>query len=252
MPRIYLSNDVSDVTGYKQAYVDMKSPITTALSNSATTTTASGTSIQATATAGGTALKWITAPLGAATTLATIGFVNIWAKETNASGNCTVSIQLFPYSAAVEGSVCLTDTAYTVELTTSYVAQRYATAAVTSQAFAVGDRLVIKIFIINVGTMGALTGGALVDYDAPTEGVDGDTYIDIQEPFRVNKQQFGAGTAPHDPAVSTGYCTNMINVLNEGIAHGYYPMNAQIRAAIDSVTYERNLLSPVTKQVIPT
>ena len=252
MPRIYLSADVSDVTGYSQAYVDMKSPNTTTLTNSATATTASGTSIQATATTGGTALKWITAPIGAAVTLVTQVFVNIWAKESNAANNCTVSIQLFPYSAAAEGSVFLTDTSYATELTTSYVAQRYTTAAATSQAFAVGDRLVIKLFIINVGTMGAAASGALIDYDAPTEGVDGDTFIDIQEPFRVNKFQFGASTNIVNPGFGDGYYTNTIDALNQGVTSKLFPMNSTVRAAIDATTFQRNLLSPVTKQVIPT
>ncbi len=252
MPRIYLSNDVSDVSGYKQAYVDMRSPNTTALTLSTTTTTGSGTSIQCTDTAAGTALKWITPPLGAAQTLVTKVFCNIWAKETSAAANCTVSIQLFPYAAASEGSVFLTDTAYTTELTTSFACQRYITAAATSQVFAATDRLVIKLFIINVGTMGAVTGGALVDYDGPTENADGDTYIDIQEDFRVNKKQFGAITNITQPYISAAKLNGMIGNLNEIVTAGYAPMNATIRKSIDQLQFELNNLAPRNSQTIPT
>ncbi len=251
MPRIYLSNDASDVAGYKQAYVDMRSPNTTALTLSTTTTTGSGTSIQATDTAGGTALKWITPPFLTAKTLVTQVFCNIWAKETSVAANCTVSIQLFPYSAASEGSVFLTDTAYTTELTTSFLAQRYTTVAATSQAFAAGDRLVIKLYIINVGTMGAVTGGALIDYDSPNENTDGDTYIDIQEAWRVNKPQFGAGTAPINPGPSTGYYTKAIDTIRDAMGLGLFTTDAKITCAIDQLTYQRNLTSPVTKQATP-
>ncbi len=252
MPRIYLSNDASDVAGYKQAYVDMRSPNTTVLTASKTTTTASGDDIQATDTAGGTALKWITAPFGAATTLATSVFVNCWAKETSAAANCTVAFNLTLYTAAAESTVFLDDDGYTTELTTSFVGVRYATTAVTSQAFAVGDRMVIKIYASAVGTMGAVAGGMVVDYDGPTEGADGDTYLDFQEPFRVNKFQFGAGTAPIIPALGDGFFTRGIDALNDGVNFGFFPMNATIRSAVDAMTFQRNLLSPVTKQAIPT
>ncbi len=253
MPRIYLSNDASDVSAtYKQAYVDMRSPNTTALTLSTTTTTGSGDDIQATDTAGGNALAWITPPLGAAVTLATKVFINIWAKETSAAANCTVAVTLTLYTAAAESTVFLDDDAFTTELTTSFAANRYASTAVTSQAFAAGDRLVIKIYASAVGTMGAVTGGFLVDYDGPTEGSDGDSYLDIQEPFRVNKMQFGAGTAPLDPSSSDGHLTRGIDTLNDYVGRKFFPMNCTIRKAIDQLTFERNLLSPVTKQVIPT
>ncbi len=253
MPRIYLSNDASDVAGYKQAYVDMRSPNTTVLATSATTTTGSGDDIQCTDTAGGTALAWITAPFGAAKTLVTQVFCNVWAKEATAAANCCPAITLTLYTAAAESTVILDDDALATETSAvSTLANRWMTAAVTSQAFAAGDRLVIKLYASAVGTMGAVTGGLVISYDSPTENTAGDTYIDIQENFRVNKFQYGAGTAPIVPALGDGFFTRGIDAFNDGVNFGFYPMNATIRSAVDALTFQRNLLSPVTKQAIPT
>ncbi len=251
MPRVYLSNDTSDVSGYKLAYVDMRSPNTTALTATATTTTGSGDDIQVTASAGGSALKWITKPIGAAVTLATSVQVNIWAKETSAAANTTIAVNLYPYASASEGSVFLDDDANTTELTTSIAAVRYTTAAVTSQAFAVGDRLVIKLFASAVGTMGAVTGGLVVDYDGPTAGADGDSWIDIVEAFRVNETQTGSGATPFRTYESTGMLTAMIDNMQRGVDIGLYSIDSSIRSAIDTCTFERNLLSPRSAVTTP-
>ncbi len=251
--RIYLSNDASDVSGYKVAYVDMRSPNTTALTLSTTTTTGSGDDIQCTATAGGTALKWITAPFGSAKTLVTQVFCNLWCKETSAAANCGPSIELYPYSASTEGSVFLDDDALQTEITTSFAAVRWMTVAATTTDFAVGDRLVIKVYVSNVGlTMGAVTGGFLFDYDGPTDNADGDSWIDIQEDFRVNKKQYGASTNLTVPGISTGKLQSMITALNDGVTMGYFPMNCTIRKAIDQLQFEQNTLSPRNSQTIPT
>lgn len=249
MPRIWLSNDTSDVSGYKIAYVDMRPPGSTALSTSVTNTTGSGDNIAATDTAGGTALKWITKPLLAAATLVTKVQCNIWAKESNASANAGVGIQLVNYTAAAEDQTFL-DSNDTVECGTSAAAMRWTTVAATSQAFAAGDRLVVKLQAVAVGTMGA-SQTVTIDYGGPTAGADGDTYLDIIESFRVNESQFGSGATPY-LNVAPGRLTGMIDEIQRGIDMGYYSSSATVRSVLDLLTYERNLLCPRTAQTTPT
>ncbi len=244
MPRVYLTNLASDVAGYKLALVDMRNPSSTALVTSATTTTGSGDDIQCTDTAGGTALKWITKPFQAAVTLATKAFLNIWAYEATAAANCNVACNLYPYTTS-EQAIFLDDDSIQTELTTSAAAQRYATVAVTSQAFAIGDRLVLKLFASNAGlTMGAVTGGLVVDYDGPTPGADGDTFIDILENFRVSETQFGSGATSYKQFGSEGRFTSMIDAMQFGVDAGYYGLNSTVRSAIDTCWFERGLLAP--------
>ncbi len=228
----------------------MRSPNTTVLTTAITTTTGSGDNINVTDTAGGTSLKWITKPFLAAATLATKVQCSIWAKETSAAANSGVGVNLYPYSADTEGSVFL-DHNDTVELTTSFAAQRILTAAATSQAFAIGDRLVIKLFAVAVGTMGAVTGGHIIDYDGPTAGADGDTYIDILEDFRCNERQVGSGSTVWDPGMTDAPLTRCIDVLQEMVARKYISNAATVRQVLDSMTFERNILCPRTAITIP-
>lgn len=245
MPRIYLSNDASDVSGYKLAYVDMRSPATTAKTATATTTTASGDDIQVTDAAGGTALKWITKPLLAAATLVTAVHANLWCKETSAAANCGPAVNLYPYTSGSEGSVFLDDDAYQTEITTSIAAVRYTTVAASSTILAAGDRLVIKVFVSNAGlTMGAVTGGFVFDYDGPTAGADGDSWIDILEDFRVSETQVFNGALPFKAGFSTGLLVGMQGAFQRGIDAGLYTADAKVRSALDSIQYELNLQSP--------
>jgi hypothetical protein len=250
MPRIYLTNLASDVTGYKLALVDMKNPSSTALVTSVTNTTGSGDNIQATDTAGGTALKWITKPLVAAATLVTKVHASIWAKESNASANAGLGLNLYPYSAASEGSVFL-DHNDTVEAGTTISAHRFLTAAATSQAFAAGDRLVVKLFVVAVGTMGG-SQTVTIDYDGPTQGADGDSWIDILEDFRVDEVQLQSGASTlYAAGMSAGKLLELRDAFDYGVDRGLWTSAAQIRAARDLVQFELNKICPRTAITIP-
>lgn len=251
MPRIYLTDLASDVSGYKLALVDMKNPSSTALVTSVTATTSSGDNIPATDTSGGTALKWITKPLLASVTMVTKVFVNAWIKESNASANAGVGIALHPYTADSEGSVFL-DANGTVEAGTTIGAERFLTAAATSQAFAAGDRLVIKLQAVAVGTMGA-SQTLTIDYDGPTAGADGDTWIDILEDFRVNETQLKNGTTPLLPrgGNAIGNLLAMQEHIQRGIDYGFYTTDAKVRSALDLLQYEINIAAPRTAISVP-
>jgi len=148
-----------------------------AFTTSVTNTTASGTSIQCTKTAAGTALKWISPELSAPVTIAGTITLNCWAKEGAISANAGMKATVSKYSAGAEGAAFAT-ASKGVELTTSMAVQNF-TATPTSTAFLPGDRIVVTWFVANVGTMGA--GTVTMDYGGKTGAADGDTWVSFTE-----------------------------------------------------------------------
>lgn len=144
--------------------------------NSVTTATASGTNIQCTKTAGGTALAWVSQPFSATATISGDITVNTRAKESGAAVNSKMRCRVYILSAGVETQFGSGDAS--AELTTSDAAQNF-TITPTSQAFAIGDRLVIKFFVTNAGTMAA--GTVTMTYGGATGAAAGDTYISLTE-----------------------------------------------------------------------
>lgn len=152
-----------------------------AFGTSVTNTTASGTLIQWTKTGGGTALKWISPPVGVAFTLSGNITVNAWAKEAAAGNNAGIRMDVAKYSGGSEGAAFGTASfGSPTELTTTILAKNW-TITPSSTAFAIGDRIVFTGYVINVGTMGSGTPGVTIDYSGPTNAADGDTYATLTE-----------------------------------------------------------------------
>jgi len=136
--------------------------------NAITTTTASGTNIPVTETAGGQALTWFTEPITVQVTIpSTSGQVTplIRARESATSVNAGVAITIdrCDNSGTVLSNI-LTTAAIGAELTTSEAA-RTLSYSVTATTMNVGERIKFTIRIVNVGTMGA--GTATVAYNGP-------------------------------------------------------------------------------------
>ena len=160
-------------------YYDM---VTTAGAASATcvvNTAASGTEIQWTQTAGGATAAWITgqAPSGGFTLTTTD--ISIWAHESNMNANCGGRYRVFIRTAAgVETEIGGGPFSDGVEFGTAAAEMLWA-GNVTDQAFAENDRILLKVYITDVGTMASghtctLTFNAA---DAST----GDSFFNIAE-----------------------------------------------------------------------
>ena len=237
MAKIILTNLDSDVSGYKLALVDTRNPSSTALVTSVTAAvaTSGAKKIQLTATSGGTALKWITKPLTSAVTLSAVpAFANTWAKESATTTNAKLQWNIRLYHGAESSTIygTVTDAA---ELSATVASYRIASANLSAQAFAVGDRMVITGYVVNVGLMAA--GTITLDYDGPTAGSDGDTFFHIAEAFPV-KRQLGDGTPAK--GFSRTYYQSLIDQLNQLLSGKMISGEEPIQSMIDRFTVERD------------
>ena len=149
---LYLRNTQSRITGY----YDMDYEIGASTDTGVVTTTASGTEIQWTKTAGGTAMAWISRRIETGFTLTT-ATANIWAIESAASVNAGGRCRIFKYSGGVETELGGGPFDDGVEFSSMSNTLMTWTANVTDTAFAKGDRIIVKFYATNQGTMGAGT-----------------------------------------------------------------------------------------------
>lgn len=142
------------------------------------TATAAGNNIQWTDGAGGTALVWLTNPLQAVTISGAIS-ANIRGLESANTVNSGVSLEIRKYVAADGTTPSIGTTTTSTEFTTSETAKSVTLAAPTSQTLVDGDRLLIRVRLRSVGTMGA--GTATLFINGPTSGASGDTFVTFTE-----------------------------------------------------------------------
>src|SRR5688572_20802671 len=163
------------------SYRDMLATAGSSLTTGVVNTTASGTQIQWTKTAGGSVLEWISGrvPAGGFTLSGTMTF-NIWAQESATAANCGGRVRVFKRTAAGSESE-IGGGPYNdgVEFGTTRAAMNW-TGAPTSTAFAENDRIIVRYYITNVGTMGG-SRTCTMAYDAATGGADGDSWFQINE-----------------------------------------------------------------------
>ncbi len=235
---LYLSNDPSDLSGYLKLYVNTRSPNATTASTAVTNTTAgvTTTTVASTLTAGGTAAKWISAPLTVAVTLALKPLVNLWGLESTASANSLIALQLCQYTTSLQSAFLTTSIG--TELGTTDARVVWLSAAgetMTSTAFAVGDRIAIVPVLGAVGTMGgSLT--STYSYNG-LNGVTGDTYVWVPEDVRV-KQQVGVSTIPAIPGVGAGLFRGYAAALANMNAYGLCGTNATYQMLLDEMNQQ--------------
>lgn len=159
---------------------------------SITTTTASGTNIPITATAGGTALIWYSEPFTDAATISGSVTVNLWGAESANAVNsgAGILIQRTDNAGVVQSSiVAVTNVPATITewpLRASPAAKS-GTYTPTSTSMAVGERIKITVSIRAAGgTMGA--GQADFYYGQnPDTGSIGDSWVQFTEDFRTDQ-----------------------------------------------------------------
>jgi hypothetical protein len=173
---LYLRNTASSLGGAGQKA--MSTTRGTASTTAVTNTTASGTNIPVTLTAGGTAATWwFQVGTGSVTGNLT---ANIRGLVSNTSANAGVAITVDLYGAdgttlignLKTSNIPATATAFTA----TDSAKALASTAVTTQAAYNGCWIKVTLRIINVGTMGA-SQTASISYDGPTASAAGDSYL---------------------------------------------------------------------------
>lgn len=157
--------------------------------NIITTTTAGGTNIQVTATAGGQALTWFSEPITTAITISGTITVNIRGAESANTVNAGRGILIERTdNAGTVLSAILTDRtvpATITEFTTTDAANGAATYTPTSTAMAVGERIKVTLKVRNVGTMGA--GTVTISTNGQASGVGGDSWVRFTENIRTDE-----------------------------------------------------------------
>lgn len=148
-----------------------------------TTTVASGTDIQVTATAGGQALTWFSEPITAAITISGTVTVNIRGLESANTVNSGrgILIERTDNAGTVQSTIVANATvpATITEFTTSDAANGAATYTPTSTAMAAGERIKVTLKVRNVGTMGA--GTVTISHEGAASAAAGDTWVRFNE-----------------------------------------------------------------------
>ena len=238
MSKLFYSGNVSDVSGYRTMFVDTRNPNPpAAIATFVTDTTSGGDNIEMTATAGGTATNFITKPFAADRAIDSVMFVNTWALESNASANATIGVRLAEYTTSEQANFHDVDDG--TEVTTTAALRRWASSAISSTTIDDGNRLVVDMRVVPVGTMGA-SQTLTFDFDTDGNDEDGDSYLQISELIEVDETQYGNGTMVNSPGVSTGYYQDLLALLNSAIAREIISEDSTIRAAVDELEFERD------------
>lgn len=175
--KLFLRNTQDN--GIGSTYYDMLVGAGAAADTAVVDTVASGTEIQWTKTAGGAIAQWISgrAPAGGFTLTSTD--ISIWARESNMNANCGGRFRVFKRAAdATETELGGGPFNDGVEFTTAD-AEYLWIGNVTDTVFAENDRILLKVYITNVGTMGGGFTCTLTFNGA--DAATGDSFFNIAE-----------------------------------------------------------------------
>lgn len=239
MARFFFSNETADVSGYKLLYVNTRNPRTSALTLASTAATDA-----AQLTVSGTAQKWITKPFAEAVTLTSVMIQNFWCSESSTGTNAAIAMDLFQYTAGAEESSAFwpKSNALTEIADVTIGRNIWVTTTGTSTTFAVGDRLVAKLYNVSSGadTIGGAGMHTNFDFDGKDEGRDGDSWFECCEPVRVNERQPASGATSLMLGVGQGYFQDILDKMDILIKASALASNSTVQAMIDDLTYERN------------
>jgi hypothetical protein len=166
-----------------------------------TTTTASGTNIQWTRTAGGAVLEWITgrSPIGGWTLAGAIA-MDMSFSESAMATNAGPRARFYKRTAA--GSESEIGTASPADqgaefLNGSFGAHTWSSVAPTSTAFAEDDRFILRMFVTNAGgTMAA--GTASLRYNGTFNTFSSDAFINLTETVTFKAEEVVVASLVYD------------------------------------------------------
>jgi hypothetical protein len=146
-----------------------------------TSTTAAGSNIQMTQTAGGTLVAWISPPLFSPITISGTITLNLWAKMNLLSANTTVAVSIIKYTGGAEGATVLNASSFGTAVGTTITHCNW-TGSPTSTSFGAGDRIVIKCLITHATSLVMVAGDTCtMDYAGLTSAADGDAFVTFTE-----------------------------------------------------------------------
>jgi hypothetical protein len=175
--KLFLRSTQNNALG--ATYFDMVAAAGSVTATGVVNSAASGTEIQWTQTAGGAVLQFISGRVPAGGFTLTSTDISIWAAESNALANAGGRYRVFKRSAAgVETELGGGPFNDGVEFGTS-AAEMLWVGNVTDTAFAEDDRILLKLYITNIGTMGASRTCTLTYNGA--DAATGDSFFNIAE-----------------------------------------------------------------------
>lgn len=146
-------------------------------------------------------LEFISPPVSADVTISGTITANIWASEVNMADNVAINVAIDIIRAASITSgandiVNIVNSTRTTEVAQTTRAVNNFTTGMTSGAYAGqtvnrGDRLRIRVFGDDAGTMGA-GGSFTVSWNGGTGGADGDTFVSFTENFSFESAPSGS------------------------------------------------------------
>ena len=217
MTKLFLRNTT---TNGISNYYDM---VTTAGSSAATNvvnTAASGTEIQFTQTAGGAAAAWISGRVPAGGFTLTTTDISAWLHESNMNANCGGRYRVFRRSAAgVETEIGGGPFNDGVEFGTAATEMLW-TGNVTDQAFSEDDRILLKLYITNIGTM-ASGFTCTLTFNA-ADAATGDSFFNIAETVTFKGETVTgtlAKTAANDTLSASGWAGTITGTLAKTAAN---------------------------------
>lgn len=240
------TNGITD-TGDGILY-DLSTSAGSSVDTTVTNTTASGTEIQATKTAGGSTVAWISgrAPSGGFTL--TTSDISLWQVESNMNANIAGRYRVFKRAAngtitELGGGPFSDD----VEMNTADREDTWA-GNVTDTAFAEDDRILIRYYLTNSGTMASGHTGTM-KFNA-ADAATGDSFFNIAETVSFKANEISIPLTGMSSAVSlgdvgfnvdkaltgnqiTGALGSVVPSLEKALTGN------QIASALGSVTYER-------------
>lgn len=216
----HLTDEDADIAGYLRAKLGSRSDAPSLVR--AVTSTAAGPTagINATRTAGGTALAWITDPLSGVDLTAAAWTLHLWAKESDAAANAALRFQVFRYATSEAGSAALDSNAGT-ELSTTTSDVAITTGAATVTALDDGDRLVFRVLFDDAGTM-ATGYTTTLSYNGQTPRAEGDSYVTCPDNLAVTA------------ALPTATRTRVRRYLKDTDATNPFIADAEIDQAVDA------------------
>ena len=186
--KLYLRN--TQLNNIGATYYDLLLTAGSSADTAVVDATVAGTEIQFTKTAGGSLVNFITPPLALAYTLTTTD-ISSWFKESTDLVNVGARARFFKYSSGSESELTGGPFDDGVEFTTSDAEYTW-TANHGDTAFAVGDRLLLKLYITNVGVMAL--GTATLTFNA-ADGATGDSFIQISEALTFSAEVSGVSNS---------------------------------------------------------
>jgi len=141
---------------------------------------------QFTVSAGGTNVIWYSEPFLNGQTISGAVTFNIWAHESATAANATITAELVrANNAGTVQSVIAAVVLSRTELTTTSAVQNWSNATVSSTAMSAGDRLAVRVYIDDGNGVTMASGRTVtITIAGPTDGADGDSYVQLTEDVR--------------------------------------------------------------------